>query len=147
PSNLDGTGVTDAATLDLALTAATRLTHEVLNGLASNDLRGVCTNVITAHPVGILRGVDQQFTGKVERDDAAFLQALLVQGVVPVVPPLGFDGEGRSYRVSSDRLAVAVADKLKAAKLIFATFHEGLVHRGTLIRQMLVDELEALLQR
>src|SRR5512144_3031208 len=29
-SNLDGTGVTDAATLRLALTAANRLTHEIL---------------------------------------------------------------------------------------------------------------------
>lgn len=146
-SNLDGSGVTDAATLDLALTASTRLTHEVLNGLAANDLRAACTNVITAHPVGILRGVDQQFTGKIERVDTGFLQSLLAQGVVPVIPPLGFDGEGRTYRVSSDRVAVAVADELKAIKLIFATFHDGLVHRGTLIRQMLVDELGALLQR
>ncbi|HTA95159.1 MAG TPA: amino-acid N-acetyltransferase, partial [Verrucomicrobiae bacterium] len=29
PSNLDGTGVTDADTLQLALTAANRLTHEI----------------------------------------------------------------------------------------------------------------------
>src|SRR6185436_8921490 len=34
PSNVDGTGVTDALTLDLALTAANRLTHEVLEGLS-----------------------------------------------------------------------------------------------------------------
>jgi amino-acid N-acetyltransferase len=146
-SNLDGSGVTDAATLDLALTAATRLTHEVLNGLAANDLRAVCTNVITAHSVGIIQGVDQQFTGKVERVDTGFLQSLLVQGVVPVIPPLGFDGEGKTYRVNSDRVAVAVAGQLKAIKLIFVTFHDGLVHRGELIRQMLVDELNALLQR
>jgi amino-acid N-acetyltransferase len=146
-SDLDGSGVTDAATLDLALTAATRLTHEVLNGLAANDLRAVCTNVITAHPVGIIQGVDQRFTGKVERVDAEFLQSLLAQGVVPVIPPLGFDGEGRTYRVNSDRVAVAVGEQLKATKLIFVTFHDGLVHRGELIRQMLVDDLAALLQR
>src|SRR5215204_1711422 len=30
PSNLDGTGVTDAATLELALAAATRVTYEIL---------------------------------------------------------------------------------------------------------------------
>jgi amino-acid N-acetyltransferase len=39
PSNADGTGATDAATLDLAITAANRLTHEILEGLATNDLR------------------------------------------------------------------------------------------------------------
>src|SRR6201987_2337424 len=40
PSNLDGTGVTDAPTLRLALTAATGVTHEILEGLSANDLRG-----------------------------------------------------------------------------------------------------------
>jgi amino-acid N-acetyltransferase len=146
-SDLNGAGVTDALTLDLALTAATRLTHEVLNGLSTNDLRAACTNVVTAHPVGIIQGVDQGFTGKVERVDAEFLQSLLAQGVVPVIPPLGFDGQGKTYRVNSDRLAVAVAEQLKAIKLIFVTFQDGLVHHGELIRQMLVDDLAALLQR
>jgi amino-acid N-acetyltransferase len=32
PSNLDGAGVTDAATLQLAIEAANRLTHEILQG-------------------------------------------------------------------------------------------------------------------
>ena len=32
PSNLDGTGITDEETLKLALTAANRLTHEILEG-------------------------------------------------------------------------------------------------------------------
>jgi amino-acid N-acetyltransferase len=58
PSDLDGAGVTDAATLDLALTAANRLTHEILEGLSANDLRAAYANVILAHPVGILQGVD-----------------------------------------------------------------------------------------
>src|SRR5436305_11283576 len=44
PSNLDGTGVTDAATLDLALTAAYRVSHEILEGLSATDLRGAASN-------------------------------------------------------------------------------------------------------
>jgi amino-acid N-acetyltransferase len=36
-SNLDGSGITDATTLKLALTAANRLTHEILEGLSAND--------------------------------------------------------------------------------------------------------------
>ena len=62
-SDFDGAGVTDAPTLDLALSAATRLTHEILEGLSANDLRAANTNVIIAHPVGILQGVDHLFTG------------------------------------------------------------------------------------
>ena len=146
-SDLDGTGVTDAATLDLALAAANRLTHEILEGLSANDLRAATTNVIIAHPVGIIQGVDQLFTGKVERIDTEFLHSLLAQGVVPVIPPLGFDGDGKTYRVNSDGVAVEVAEQLKATKLIFVTSEDGLIHRGQLIRQMLVADLARLVQQ
>jgi amino-acid N-acetyltransferase len=145
-SDLDGTGVTDAVTLDLALTAANRLTHEILEGLSANDLRAATTNVIIAHPAGIIQGVDQLFTGKVERVDAELLQSLLAQGVVPVIPPLGFDGDGKTYRVNSDGVAVAVAEQLKAIKLIYVTSCDGIIHRGELIRQMLVADLSKMVQ-
>ena len=138
-SNLDGTGVTDAATLQLAIDAANRLTHEILQGLSANDLRAACTNAIVAHPLGIIHGVDQLFTGKVERVDTELLQTLLNQGIVPVVPPLGFDGDGKTYRVNSDSIAVAAAEALKATKLIFMTSQDGLRYNGQLIRQMLVS--------
>jgi amino-acid N-acetyltransferase len=146
-SDLYGGGVTDAATLNLALTAANRLTHEILEGLSANDLRATSTNAIIAHPMGIIQGVDHLFTGKVERVDVEMLQSLLTQGVVPVIPPLGFDGDGKTYRVNSDGVAVAVADALKAIKLIFITTQDGLRYNGKLIRQMLVAELQKLLQQ
>jgi amino-acid N-acetyltransferase len=144
-SDLDGAGITDANTLKLALTAANRLTHEILEGLSANDLRAASTNVIIAHPMGIIQGVDQQFTGRVERVDVELLQSLLSQGVVPVIPPLGFDGDGRTYRVNSDGVAVAVAEALKAIKLIFITPSDGILVQGRLIRQMLVADLESVL--
>jgi amino-acid N-acetyltransferase len=145
-SNLDGTGVTDAATLQLALEAANRLTHEILEGLSANDLRAACTNAIVAHPLGIIHGVDQLFTGKIERVDIELLQTLLNQGIVPVVPPLGIDGDGKTYRTNSDSIAVAAADALKATKLIFITMHDGLRYNGQLIRQMLAADLKRLVQ-
>jgi amino-acid N-acetyltransferase len=146
-SDFEGAGVTDAATLDLALTAANRLTHEILEGLAANDLRAACTNGIVAYPVGVIQGVDHLHTGKVERVDAEFLQSLLAQGVIPVIPPLGFDGDGKTYRVNSDAMAVAVAAQLNAIKLIFVTTQRGLLYKGAPIRQMLVDDLRQLLER
>jgi amino-acid N-acetyltransferase len=44
-------------------------------------------------------------------------------------------------------VAVAVADALKAIKLIFITSQDGLIYSGKLIRQMLVAELQKLLQQ
>ncbi|HEY1945659.1 MAG TPA: amino-acid N-acetyltransferase [Bryobacteraceae bacterium] len=145
-SNLDGTGVTDAPTLQLAIDAANRLTHDILEGLSANDLRAACTNAIIAHPVGIIQGVDHLYTGKVERVDTELLQTLLNQGIVPVVPPLGIDGDGKTYRANSDSIAVAAAEALKAIKLIFITGQDGLRYNDQLIRQLLVVDLQKLLQ-
>jgi len=145
PSNLDGSGITDEATLKLALTAANRLTHEMLEGLSANDLRAACTNAVIAHPLGILHGVDHQFTGKVERIDVEMCQKLLDNGIIPVLPPLGFDGDGKTYRVNSDSVAVAVAEALKAAKLMFITTQDGILVKDHVIRQMLVTDLESVL--
>jgi amino-acid N-acetyltransferase len=147
PSDLDGTGITDEPTLRLALTAANRLTHEILEGLFANDLRAAYANVITAYPVGILGGVDHLYTGKVEGVDTEMLQSLLAQGIIPVLAPLGFDGEGKTYRVNSDSVALAVAEALRAIKLVFATTGDGILYRNKLVRQLIVGDLEGLLQR
>jgi len=145
PSNLDGSGITDEATLKLALTAANGLTHEILEGFATNDLRAANANAIVAHPTGILNGVDHEHTGTVERVDAEMLQSLLAQGITPVIPPLGFDGEGNTFRLNSDAVALGIAQSLQAAKLIFISNEDGLSTNGKIIRQMLGSNLEKLL--
>ena len=141
-SDYDGTGITDAFTLAHALTAANRVTHEIMEGLSSSDLRSVYCNAVIAHPYGIVGGVNRQFTGRVERVDTAFLTELLDRDVVPVIPPLGFDGDGRTFRVNSDGVAQAVAESMKAAKLIFLTQQPGLLRGSGLISQMPVSEAE-----
>jgi amino-acid N-acetyltransferase len=146
PSNVDGTGVTDAATLQLAIGAANRVTHEILAGLTANDLRGVTGTAAVAHPAGILGGIDHQFTGRVERIDTALLRALLERDLVPVMPPLGCDGEGKTYRLNSDAVAVEVARALEAVKLIYLTTSPG-IHRGDeLLRQLTIEEAEEILR-
>jgi amino-acid N-acetyltransferase len=147
PSNIDGTGITDAATLQLALGAANRVTHEILEGLSANDLRGAYSNAIVAHPAGILQGVDHQLTGRVERVDTALLGSLLENDVVPVIPPLGCDGEGHTYRLNSDAVAVEVAKALRAAKLIYLTAHAGVLFQGTLLRQLPLEDAESILKK
>src|SRR5437763_2255851 len=125
PSDVGGTGVTDAQTLQVAITAANRVTHEILAGLSANDLRAACPNAVVAHPAGILGGVDHQFTGRVERVDPFLLQSLLERDILPVVPPIGCDGLGRSYRLNSDAVAVEVAKTLQAVKLIYLSTEPG----------------------
>ena len=107
-SNSDGTGITDPATLRVSVQAANNVSHHLLQGLADNDLRAAVANSIVAHPAGILGGIDQQWTGRVERIDTAVLKTLLDGDIIPIIPPLGFDGEGRTFRLNSDAVAVEV---------------------------------------
>ena len=146
-SNDDGAGVTDQRTLRIAVDAASRLSHHLLEGLSSVDLRAAVVNAVTAHPLGIVGGVDHQFTGRVERIDAEMLSLLLERGVVPVLPSIGFDGEGHTYRVNSDAIAVETAIALKAAKVIFLCEAGSLRIDGEIVRQLSLRDAEAAAQK
>src|ERR1035441_4371118 len=51
----------------------------------------------------------------------------------------------KTYRVNSDSVAVAVAEALKAVKLMFITPQDGILVQGRLIRQMLLADFESVL--
>ncbi len=144
-SSNDGTGVTDAATMEVSLDAATRLTAYIMQGLTSVDLRAAQANAVIAHPAGILKGVDQQFTGRVERVDTASLEVFLREGITPVIPPLGFDGEGGTFRVNSDAIAVELGEALRAAKVIYLSAEPQLEVGGKMVHQLSIEEAERLL--
>jgi amino-acid N-acetyltransferase len=148
PSDLVGTGITDRETLNIAITAANRVTHEILEGLSANDLRAACPNAVVAHPAGILGGVDHLFTGKVERVDVLLLQTLLEHDIIPVIPPIGIDGSGASYRLNSDAVAVEVAKALRAVKLVYLNTEGGIRDpKGDVVRQMTVQEADNFLKK
>ncbi|HET9522819.1 MAG TPA: amino-acid N-acetyltransferase [Terrimicrobiaceae bacterium] len=147
PTNVDGTGVTDEATLRVSIDAAIRLTNQIMEGLSAVDLRAAYVNAIIAHPAGILGGTDHQFTGRVERVDVKPLRLLLDEGIVPVIPPLGFDGEGRTYRVNSDAAAVEVGEELSAAKIIYLAPNSAFAGHPGLPRQLSVPDTMELLRK
>lgn len=145
-SNADGSGVTDAPTLDLAVRASARVAHQLLEGLTQNSLKAAITNSVRALPIGIIRGVDLQFTAKVERIDKELLIKLLDAGVVPIISPIGFGPDGRSLRINSDLLAAELAETLQASKIVYLTQPPGLVINGELLREISVKTLRAILK-
>jgi amino-acid N-acetyltransferase len=141
-SNVHGTGVTDAATLDLAVRASSRVAHSLVEALTQNSLKCVVTNAVRALPTGIIKGVDQQFTGKVERIDKDFIGELIEREVVPVFSPIAFGPDGRSLRVNSDLLAAELAEALQATKILYLTTEPGLVIDGKVRREMSLEILK-----
>lgn len=147
PSNCDGTGITDEATLKVSVEAVTTLTNEIMQGLTSVDLRAAYANSIIAHPAGILGGVDYLYTGRVEKVDTKSLHLFLNEGIIPIIPPIGFDGEGKTFRVNSDSIAVEVAEAMHAMKIIFLLSLDGLNLNGEIIRQLSISETEDILKK
>ena len=146
-TNSDGTGITDEATLKVSLDAATTLMNDIMQGLTSVDLRAAYANAVIAHPAGILGGVDFLHTGKVERVDTKLLHLLLNEGVIPVVPPIGFDGEGRTFRVNSDAIAVEVAEAMQAMKIIYLGAQDVMIVNGEPVRQLSIAEADDLVKK
>ena len=146
-TNSDGTSVTDEATLKLGIEAAMQITNEIMQGLTAVDLRAAYANAIIAHPFGIRGGVDYLHTGKVERVDAQSLLLFLNEGIIPLVPPIGFDGEGKTFRVNSDSIAYEVAEAVRAMKIIFLMAEDGLCVNGEVVRHLSICEAEETLKR
>ncbi|MGB8356296.1 MAG: amino-acid N-acetyltransferase, partial [Chthoniobacteraceae bacterium] len=146
-SNSDGTGITDEATLKISIEAATTLTNEIMQGLTSVDLRAVYANSIIAHPAGILGGIDYLYTGRVEKVDTKSLHLFLNEGIIPIIPPIGFDGEGKTFRVNSDSIAVEVAEAMQAMKIIFLFSLDGLSLAGEIVPQLSIAETEDILKK
>ncbi len=144
-TDVQGTGAADAATLDLAIRASSRVTHLVIEGLTQNGLKAALTNAVRAAPIGIIKGVDHQFTGRVDRVDKEFLSQLIESQVIPVMNPIGFDRDGRPLRINSDLLAAELAEALQATKIIYLTPNEGLELNGKLQHQISAATLRNIL--
>ena len=143
-TNVDGSGLTDADTLDLAIRASSRVSHKILEGLTQAGLKCSITNAVRSVPVGVVKGVDQQHSGKVDRIDQDFIAHLIKSDVIPIIQPIGFSRDGQTFRINSDMLAVEIAKALGATKVIFLAPYSGLEIGDNLRRDIPAEELEVL---
>jgi amino-acid N-acetyltransferase len=65
-------------------------------------------------------------SGAVDRVLTDAVGRVLNQGMVPILPCIGYSGAGRPYNVQSDEIALAAAAALGAAKLFFVSLDGGL---------------------
>jgi amino-acid N-acetyltransferase len=146
-SDVYGGGPTDLPTLKLAIEAAAQVSHQIIEGLTHTGLKCALTNAVRAAAVGIVKGKDQLFSGKVDKLDVDLIRELLNLDIVPLISPIGFDRDGHSLRINSDHLASELAIRLEASKLIFLTPHAGLMLGGRVEANIPLEQLEALLEK
>lgn len=79
---------------------------------------------------GRIRIVRGNYSGTVTEVDGEAVSGFLDRGVVPVMPPLGFDAESSlDINIDGDRLAAATAAALGARVLVILSNVEGLMKR------------------
>jgi len=137
-----GDGPTDDLTLQLAIEASGEVSGTILGHLTQLGMTSVVGNAIRVTEIGILSGVDQLHTGKIDRLEPAFFERLLDEEIIPLVSPIAYSRDGHALRVNSDILAANLAVALKASKLIFLTPHAGLSIDGNSLLNLPVAQLE-----
>lgn len=95
--------------------------------------------------------LDWGFVGDPGEVDTKPIDALLDQGVIPVITPLGTGPEGKIHNVNADVAAAAIAKALKAKKLAFLSDVPGLLRdpedATSLISTLKLDEVEWLIEQ
>lgn len=150
-----GLRITDGDALECVKSAmgVTRIEIEALlsQGLPNTPMAGAWMrvtggNFITAKPVGVVGGVDYQYTGAVRKINADEIRADLDQQNVVLITPLGVSPTGEIFNLAWEEVAEAVAVSLKADKLIFLCSAPGLVDKkGRLIEAVTADDAEAMI--
>lgn len=151
-----GLRVTDAAALECvkAAMAVTRLEVEALlsqglpnTPMAGSYMRVTGGNFITARPVGVVDGVDYQYTGKVRKIIVDEINADLDQHNVVLISPLGVSPAGEIFNLCMEEVAEALAVALKAEKLIYLCDAPGLLDdNGHLIDSVTADEADKMFE-
>jgi len=127
---VDGLRVTDDETMDVVeMVLGGKVNREIVELVQRGGGKAVG---LTGSDGGMLRvrrrlheGRDIGRVGEVAAVDAGAITAVADAGFVPVIAPIGVDGDGLTYNVNADEAAGAIAQSLGAEKLILLTDVEG----------------------
>ena len=105
-------------------------------------------NFVTAKPVGVIDGVDLEFTGNVRRVDSNLIRTNLDNHEIVLISPVGYSLTGEVFNLSSLDIASQVAISLRADKLLFLMYGENFVDAdGNLIEQFTSEQAKAMLAK
>ena len=151
PEFVDGLRVTDAETVDIARMALVgKVNREVVAALNQHGsyavgLSGEDAGLITVE----MRDERLGFVGDVSRIDASIVERLIREELIPVIATIGVDLDGQAYNVNADAVAGAIAQALRAEKLVYLTDVAGLYadfpDESSLISRIDVDGLTGML--
>ena len=150
PEFVDGLRVTDAETVDIVRMALVgKVNREIV---ASVNRHGSYAVGLSGEDAGLItvdaRSEKLGFVGDIRRIDPSILERLVREELIPVVATVGVDDAGQAYNVNADTVAGAIAESLRAEKLVYLTnvpgLYTDLADESSLVSRIEVDGLAAL---
>lgn len=91
--------------------------------------------------------IDPGRVGRITRVDPSIINQMDQGDFIPVIAPVGVDGEGKTLNINADSVAGALAGALEAEKLILMTDIEGVKDdKGALISSVSMEEVGTMLK-
>ncbi|GHV41449.1 amino-acid acetyltransferase [Spirochaetia bacterium] len=120
------TRITTAEAMPFVEMAAFHVAARFMTGLAGSRVDAVIGNFVRAQGLGVVKGRDMENTGAVDKILVDSLNKALSQGMVPILPCIGYSPAGKPYNVPSDEIALEVSAALGAVKLFIVSLNGGL---------------------
>jgi acetylglutamate kinase len=90
--------------------------------------------------------IDLGHVGEVEAIDTRVIDMLVHSDFIPVIAPIGVDGDGVSYNINADLVAGKVASALKAEKLLLLTNVAGILDKqGNILTGLSLRQVDGLI--
>jgi len=139
-----GLRVTDKETMEIAeMVLVGKINQQIINSINQHGgkavgLSGKEGQIIRAKKIDlkklakdngikIPRNADLGMVGEVENINPELLRTLEDSGYIPVIAPIGVDGDGNTYNINADHVASKIAGALDATKLILLTNVPGIL--------------------
>jgi len=106
--------------------AAFHIASRFMTSLSASRVDAVIGNFVRARGLGVINGIDAEYTGTVDKIYTDSLKRVLELGMIPILPCIGWSPSGKPYNVPSDEIALAVSKALGAIKLFIITATDGL---------------------
>ncbi|MBV9661247.1 MAG: acetylglutamate kinase [Acidimicrobiales bacterium] len=152
PEFVDGLRVTDAETLDIArMVLVGKVNRDIVSAI---NIHGPLAVGVSGEDAGLIsaqaKDPELGFVGTIADVNPDLLIRLMAEDLIPVVATIGTDATGQAYNINADTAAGAIAEAVRAAKLVYLTDVDGIrtdkSDPATRLSHATTNELEAMIR-
>ena len=150
---VNGLRVTDAETMEIAEMVLGRLSKKLVTMVEQLGSKAVGISGKDGRLLEVKKkyagGEDIGYVGEITKVNPKILFDLLDDDYLPIVAPIGLDGNFATYNINADEAACQIAKAVGADKLVYLTDVEGLYRdfndKSSFISRISVDDADKLI--